>query len=196
MSRTNVQFTDNEFIEGLRSGDNIVLSALYKKYYNIVLKFIVNNSGTEEAARDIYQEAVIVLYEKAQQPDFNLTCQLQTYIYSVVKRLWLKQLKNNGKTFLFKDDDENEVVDVTADFSEYQEKEKEIEKMNKSLMQLGEPCSSLIKDFYVLKLNMEELAEKYGYTNADNAKNQKYKCLQRLKRHFFEKSSIEQDLKL
>lgn len=193
MSRTKVQFTDNDFIEGLRSGDNIVLSALYKKYYNIVLKFIVNNSGTEEAARDIYQEAVIILYEKAQQPDFALSCQLQTYIYSVVKRLWLKQLKNNGKTFLFKDDDENEVVDVTADFSEYQEKEKDIEKMNASLLQLGEPCSSLIKDYYVLKLNMEELAEKYGYTNADNAKNQKYKCLQRLKRHFFERNKIEQD---
>ena len=193
MSRTKVQFTDNEFIEGLRSGNNIVLSALYKKYYNIVLKFIVNNSGTEEAARDIYQEAVIILYEKARQHDFVLTCQLQTYLYSVVKRLWLKQLKNNGKTFLFKDDDENEVVDVSADLSEYQEKELEIERMNQSLSQLGEPCTSLIKDFYVQKLSMEDLAEKYGYTNADNAKNQKYKCLQRLKKHFFEKNSIEQD---
>jgi hypothetical protein len=32
---------------------------------------------------------------------------------------------------------------------------------------------------------MDEIAEKFGYTNADNAKNQKYKCLQRLKRIFF-----------
>jgi hypothetical protein len=34
---------------------------------------------------------------------------------------------------------------------------------------------------------MEEIAEKFGYTNADNAKTQKYKCLQRLKKYFFEK---------
>lgn len=191
MSRTKVQFTDDQFIDGLRSGNNEVLSALYKKYYTIVLKFIVNNSGTEEAAQDIYQETVIVLYENAQKPAFSLNCQLQTYIYSVAKRLWLKQLKKNGKTFLFKEEEENEVVDVSSDLSEHQTKEQEIEKMNHSLEELGEPCATLIKDFYVHKLGMDEIADKFGYTNADNAKNQKYKCLQRLKKYFFDKKTIE-----
>lgn len=191
MSRTKVQFTDDQFIDGLRSGNNEVLSALYKKYYTIVLKFIVNNSGTEEAAQDIYQETVIVLYENAQKPAFSLNCQLQTYIYSVAKRLWLKQLKKNGKTFLFKEEEENEVVDVSSDLSEHQIKEQEIEKMNRSLEELGEPCATLIKDFYVHKLGMDEIADKFGYTNADNAKNQKYKCLQRLKKYFFDKKIIE-----
>ncbi|PBQ32184.1 RNA polymerase subunit sigma-70 [Sphingobacteriaceae bacterium] len=193
MSRTKPQFTDDQFIDGLRSGNSEVLSALYKKYYNIVLKFIVNNSGTEEAAKDIYQETVIVLYENAQKPEFELNCQLQTYIYSVSKRLWLKQLKKNGKTFLFKEDDENEVVDVSTDLNEHTAKELEIEKMNKSLAELGEPCATLIKDFYVHRMNMDEIAEKFGYTNADNAKNQKYKCLQRLKKYFFDKAIIEQE---
>ncbi len=191
MSRTKVQFTDDQFIDGLRSGNNEVLSALYRKYYNIVLKFIVNNSGTEEAAQDIYQETVIVLYENAQKSGFSLNCQLQTYIYSVAKRLWLKQLKKNGKTFLFKEEEENEVVDVSSDLSEHQSKELEIEKMNRSLEELGEPCATLIKDFYVHKLGMDEIADKFGYTNADNAKNQKYKCLQRLKKYFFDKKTIE-----
>lgn len=193
MSKTKVQFTDSQFIDGLRSGNNEILSALYKKYYTIVLKFIVNNSGSEEAAQDIYQETVIVLYENAQKPGFVLNCQLQTYIYSVAKRLWLKQLKKNGKTFLFKEDEENEVVDVNEDLSKHEEKENDLEKMNKSLQELGEPCATLMKDFYVHKLNMDEIAEKFGYTNADNAKNQKYKCLQRLRKYFFEKTTIEQE---
>jgi RNA polymerase sigma factor (sigma-70 family) len=191
MSGTKVQFTDNQFVEGLRSGNDEVLRALYKKYYNIVLKFIVNNSGTEEAAQDVYQETVIVLYETVKKPEFVLNCQLQTFIYSVAKRIWLKQLKKNGRTFLFKEDDENEVVDVTNDMNEHYTKEKEIEKMNQSLSQLGEPCSTLIKDFYVHRMNMDEIADKFGYTNADNAKNQKYKCLQRLKKYFFDKTIIE-----
>lgn len=193
MSKTKVQFSDNEFIEGLRSGNNEILSALYKKYYTLVLKFIVNNSGSEEAAQDIYQETIIVLFENAQKESFELNCQLQTYIYSVAKRLWLKQLKKSGKTFLFKEDDENEVADITQDLNEHAEKELNIIKMNKSLQELGEPCASLIKDFYVSKLNMDDIAEKFGYTNADNAKNQKYKCLQRLKKYFFEKTTVEQD---
>lgn len=193
MSRTKVQFTDSQFIDGLRSGNNEILNALYKKYYTIVLKFIVNNSGSEQAAQDIYQETIIVLYENVQKPGFELNCQLQTYIYSVAKRLWLKQLKKNGKTFLFKEDEENEVVDVNEDMSRHEEKENDLEKMNKSLQELGEPCATLMKDFYVYKLNMDEIAEKFGYTNADNAKNQKYKCLQRLKKYFFEKTTLEQE---
>lgn len=190
MSKSKVQFTDEQFIEGMRNGKNEILEALYKKYYTIVLKFIVNNSGSEQAAEDIYQETIIVLYENAQKTEFKLSCQLQTYIYSIAKRLWLKQLKKNGKTFLFKEEEENEVVDIKEDLQSYEEKEKDFDKLNRSLEELGEPCSSLMKDFYVVKLNMEEIAEKYGYTNSDNAKNQKYKCLQRLKKYFFEKENL------
>jgi RNA polymerase sigma factor (sigma-70 family) len=192
MSRSKVQFTEDQFIDGLRTGNNEVLSALYKKYYNIVLKFIVNNSGTQEAAQDIYQETIIVLYENVQKPGFELNCQLQTYIFSIAKRLWLKQLKKSSKTFLFKEDGENELVDVSEEITEHLNKEVELEKLTQSLTELGEPCATLIKDFYVQKLSMDEIAEKFGYTNADNAKNQKYKCLQRLKKCFFEILPVEQ----
>jgi RNA polymerase sigma factor (sigma-70 family) len=192
MSRSKVQFTEDQFIDGLRTGNNEVLSALYKKYYNIVLKFIVNNSGTQEAAQDIYQETIIVLYENVQKPGFELNCQLQTYIFSIAKRLWLKQLKKSSKTFLFKEDGENELVDVSEEITEHLNKEVELDKLTQSLNELGEPCATLIKDFYVHKLSMDEIAEKFGYTNADNAKNQKYKCLQRLKKCFFEILPVEQ----
>jgi RNA polymerase sigma factor (sigma-70 family) len=192
MSKNKVQFTEDQFIDGLRTGNNEVLSALYKKYYNIVLKFIVNNSGTQEAAQDIYQETIIVLYENVQKPNFELNCQLQTYIFSIAKRLWLKQLKKSSKTFLFKEDGENELVDVSEEITEHLNKEVELDKLTQSLTELGEPCATLIKDFYVQKLSMDEIAEKFGYTNADNAKNQKYKCLQRLKKCFFELLPVEQ----
>ena len=191
MQKPKEQFTDNDFMVGLLNGNNDVLSALYKKYYNIVLKFILYNSGTNAAAQDIYQETIIVLFESVKKPGFELKCQLQTYIFSIAKRLWLKELKKNGKTFLFKESEENNLVDVSEDLKEFDEKEAEIEKMNKSLIDLGEPCSELIKDFYINKLSMEQIAEKFGYTNADNAKTQKYKCLQRLKKIFFEKEIIK-----
>ncbi|MBX3165231.1 MAG: sigma-70 family RNA polymerase sigma factor [Bacteroidetes bacterium] len=193
MAKTKVQFSDLEFVEGLRCGDSHVLNALYKKYYTIVLKFIVNNSGSQEAAQDIYQETIIILYQNVRKPEFELSAQLQTYIYSIAKRLWLKQLKKNGKTFLFSENQEEDVMDVSEDMTEYVQKEMDIEKMNKSLQELGEPCATLIKDFYVQKLSMEEIADKFGYTNADNAKNQKYKCLQRLKKYFFDKTNVEQE---
>jgi RNA polymerase sigma factor (sigma-70 family) len=181
-----VTYTDLEFIEGLRHNNDAVLRALYKKYYNLVLKYVVNNSGSSEAAADIYQETLIVLYENVQKPAFQLNCQLQTFIFSIAKRLWLKQLRGNGQITRFKDDEEEEVVDVTDEITDHLKKESDIEKMNTCMENLGEPCKTLLKDFYVYKLSMDEISEKFGYTNSDNAKTQKYKCLQRLKRYFFE----------
>jgi RNA polymerase sigma factor (sigma-70 family) len=177
------QFTDSEYLDGLRSNSQLALASLYKKHFGVILKYILNNSGTEDEAQDIYQETIIVLYQNVQKPGFTLNCALQTYIYSISKRLWLKQLNKNSS--VYKLGDNEEIADVSSDIAEYEEKEIQISRMNDSLEQLGEPCRTLIQDFYVKHLSMEEIAEKFGYTNADNAKNQKYKCLQRLKRYFF-----------
>ena len=192
--RSSKQFTDAQFMQGLQTGDHDSLTALYRKYYNIVLKLVVSNSGTSEEAADIYQETIIVLYENVQKPGFELNCQLQTYIYSVAKRLWLKQLKKNGQTFLMKEEGEEMLADVSEDVELHLKKESEFERVEESLKQLGEPCVTLIKDFYVNKMSMDEIAEKFGYTNADNAKNQKYKCLQRLKKLFFEGTNKTEEI--
>ena len=121
-----------------------MLRALYKKYYNLVLKYVVNNSGSSEAAADIYQETIIVLYENVQKPGFELNCQLQTFIFSIAKRLWLKQLRNNGHTLRFKDDEEEDVVDVSEEMTEHLKKESDIEKMNACMEDLGEPCKTCL----------------------------------------------------
>jgi DNA-directed RNA polymerase specialized sigma24 family protein len=64
-------------------------------------------------------------------------------------------------------------------------RESQFQAMNHSLLQLGEPCRTIIEDYYMHNLNMVQISEKFGYTNAENAKNQKYKCLNRLKKMFF-----------
>lgn len=192
MSKSKLQFTDSQFIDGLRANSNEVLTALYKKYYTIVLKLIVSNNGSQVEAQDVYQETFIVVFENVKKPEFELNCQLQTYIYSIAKRIWLKQLKKNGKTFLFKENEENELADVSNDLNDHFKREDDILKMNKSMQLLGEPCNTIINDFYVLKLSMDKIAEKFGYTNSDNAKTQKYKCLQRLKKYFFEKQTLQE----
>ena len=63
--------------------------------------------------------------------------------------------------------------------------------MDKALNNLGEPCKTLLEAYYMQKKSMVEIAGSFGYTNADNAKNQKYKCLMRLKKLFFSKYKNE-----
>jgi hypothetical protein len=57
------------------------------------------------------------------------------------------------------------------------------------LDKLGDPCSKMLKAFYFNKKSMQEICTEFGYTNADNAKTQKYKCLTRLKKLFFTASA-------
>lgn len=150
----------------------------------MAVNLICSNSGTEQEAKDIYQETVIAFYERAQQPGFVLTCKIKTYLYAVCRRLWLKRLAEK-KRFSISIPETETFDGVETEVNEAEERELSFKRMGESLHALGEPCRSIIEDFYIHNFSMELISEKFGYTSADNAKNQKYKCLQRLKKLFF-----------
>ena len=89
--------TDNEVILGILNHSENVLKRLYLAYFPMVLQLIINNNGNEDDAKDIYQEAIIVLYNKVKGGDFELSSKLKTYIYSVCRRLWLKRLSQMNR---------------------------------------------------------------------------------------------------
>ena len=149
----------------------------------MVQSLILNNNGYPDDARDIFQEAMIVLYEKARSGSFELNSQLKTYLYSVCRRLWLKRL-NQQLRFSPEVDNLEETVPVEEDVERHEQRNKDFLVMEQSLKSLGEPCKSLLEAYYLEKKSMVDIATDFGYTNADNAKNQKYKCLMRLKKIF------------
>ncbi len=171
-------------LEGLAHDDKKAIETIYKQNYNTIQSFIVNNNGSVDDARDLFQEAMIVLYEKAKTGDFELSCQIKTYLYSVARRLWLKKLQSQQK---FSDQISHiaETVPIEDELEKHEQTTMNLHLMEKALLNLGEPCKSLLEAYYLQKRNMEEIAENFGYTNANNAKNQKYKCLMRLKKIFF-----------
>lgn len=155
----------------------------------MVQSLIINNNGATDDARDVFQEAMIVLYEKSRTPDFELNCQLKTYIYSVCRRLWLKKLARS-KRYIPEIHEMANTVPVEDDLEVQELRNQEFLVMEKALAGLGEPCKSLLEAFYLQKKNMSEIAAGFGYTNTDNAKNQKYKCLMRLRKLFFSEPTI------
>jgi len=175
-------------LKALANNDSKATEAIYKDNFNMVLAFVVNNNGTYDEARDIFQEAMITLYQKAKSDSFVLTSQLKTYIYSICRRLWLKRLQQLGKTSNGVENFESVAVDDDVEILERRNAELGI--MDRAMNSLGEPCKSLLEAFYIEKKSMDQIALLFGYTNADNAKNQKYKCLMRLKKLFFSQYNI------
>ncbi len=183
---TSVKSDPNEItlLEGLAKNDRQAAETLYRQHYSMVQSMVIHNNGTNDDARDIFQEAMIVLYEKSRSGSFELNCQLKTYVYSVCRRLWLKKLGQRQK-YIPDMNGIEETVPVDEDVDSHEQRNGEFQVMEKALLSLGEPCKSLLEAFYLQKRNMTEIAGSFGYTNADNAKNQKYKCLMRLKKLFF-----------
>jgi RNA polymerase sigma factor (sigma-70 family) len=178
-------YFDELIISELRKEDNVkVLRELYRTHYPMILNLVCANSGTEQEAKDVYQESMIAFYEKIKRPDFILTCKIKTYLYAVCRRLWLKRLSQK-KRFTSGIEAGETYPEIDQAIEEVEESEKKFLFMGKSLDGLGEPCRSIIEDFYIHDLSMEAIRDKHGYTSAESAKNQKYKCLQRLKKLFF-----------
>ena len=177
--------TEQVLLKGLADNDRKAIETIYKENYNMVQTLVINNNGSTEDAKDIFQESIIVLYEKVKSGSFELNCLIKTYIYSVSRRLWLKRLIQLQRISPEAGNTE-EVVAVEDELEVHERRNADFHIMEKAMLGLGEPCKSLIEAYYLQKKNMLEIAGSFGYTNADNAKNQKYKCLMRLKKLFFD----------
>jgi RNA polymerase sigma factor (sigma-70 family) len=176
---------EKELLQGLATNDRKSIEAIYKGSYNSVQSMILTNQGSVDDARDVFQESLIVLYEKVRQGDFELNCQIKTYLYAVCRRLWLKKLQQQKRMYP-QWDESAEPVSVDTDLERHLREDADYDRMEKAIQQLGEPCKGLLEAYYLQKQNMATIAASFGYTNADNAKNQKYKCLMRLKKIFFQ----------
>jgi RNA polymerase sigma factor (sigma-70 family) len=180
---------EQQLLQGLAKNDTKAIETIYKNNFNTVQSFVINNNGSYDDARDVFQEAMIVLYENAKLESFALTCQIKTYMYSVCRRLWLKKLQQSSR-FITQVEGLEETVAVEEDIESHEKRNADFMIMERALGSLGEPCKSILEAYYLQKKDMAEIAENFGYTNADNAKNQKYKCLVRLKKLFFSQYNI------
>ncbi len=183
------ELNEQVLLNGLARDDRKAIETIYKSNFSMVQSFILNNNGSFDDARDIFQEAMIVLYENAKSESFVLTCQIKTYVYSICRRLWLKRLQQLNR-FSSNVESLEETVPVEEDIEFQEKRNADFVIMEKALGSLGEPCKGLLEAYYLQKKDMTEIASLYGYTNADNAKNQKYKCLMRLKKLFFSQYNI------
>lgn len=156
------------------------LELIYNNNRNTVIHFIINNNGNEDEAKDIYQETILSFYENVLMNKFNATSSITTYIFSIARFKWLNKIKKN-KTI------ENHEANAYADI----EKEKSqlavlIDKEKKELVlnvldKLGLKCKELLIDSIYHDYSMKEIAGKGDYSSEQLVRNQKYKCLKKLK---------------
>lgn len=177
---------EKAIVQKLIAGDQSAIAGVYTANYPLIEQFVLNNNGTKSDAKDLYQEVFMIFFEKLNQDDFLLTCLISTYLYSVTRFQWLKKLrkKKTEKVVLLNDNaDYIESLSESMEDLELEEHQSKKEQIAMSaLEQLGNPCKKLLHFFYFHQKTMESIAREMQYKSAKAARNQKYKCMERLRK--------------
>ncbi|PZU91658.1 MAG: sigma-70 family RNA polymerase sigma factor [Chryseobacterium sp.] len=153
----------------------------YYAYLDDIIWYVKQNNGTSSDAEDLYQDALIVLLEKLNQDDFQLSATLKTYIFAICKNLWLKKLRHIKGIVKLEDIKQNDFFEEISDDIEKEKSEKE--KIDAFFLKITDHCKELIEELFLKSATLDEIQKKYNYATKHNLSNQKYKCMQQIKRY-------------
>lgn len=170
----------SNILTDLKGENNFAFGALYKDYFGKVRRFIVQNSGNEADAEDVFQDAMLVLVEKLRQDNFQLTASIGTYVMAICKNIWFKKLRKSNWEL------DTKLMQEQAFFIEIHEaieNEKTYwDKLQGYMKKISDHCNRLIHDIFFNQKSIEHIQQEYGYTNKHNAVNQKHKCINQIKK--------------
>ena len=191
-------YTDTELVKMVEDNSDYLsfINSKCKEYCLMFLRKLAKGSFVkDEDLKDIYQDSLIVLYEKIRSKEFHLSSTIQTYLNSVCRNQLLKKLRTEKKVVLIEDEsrflNENLFFDsnITDELDSLEpEDEKQfsaLEKALNSIKEAGGNCYELVTLFWYHNKSMEELTAYFGYSNANNTKNQKARCQKRIQKLSF-----------
>ncbi len=155
------------------------LKELYQAHYPVIVDMVVKNSGKKEDAADIFQDALIVLYEKVRKNELVLNCTIRTYLYSVARNLWFNRIRKLQRETAL--EDQAKTIPIEPEALTILESSEQTNLVMNLLNQLGESCQQVIRYYYYEQLKMKEIAKKMGFANDQIAKNKKSTCLKKLR---------------
>ncbi len=168
------RYSSNELIDGIRKRDNTVLKFIYQKYFHSINRFILNNSGTDDDAQDVFQEAIIVVYENVRSKNgFKLESSLQTYIFSVARIIWIKHL-NKVKKNMDKLNENHEYIEFEEP-QPFQEHDFKYSLYQRIFLDLPIDCQKIMK-LSNEGISHKEIAAKMGFKSENYIAKRKHFC--------------------
>jgi len=183
-----ISYTNEELLHGILRNDNLILQYIYKNFFYKINFFIKKNSGDDDDSNDIFQEAIIIIYRKLKANDLVLDCSFETYLYSVCRFLWLKQLekrKNEREKIQDNHDFNADIYD--SSFEATTDMNEKYRLYQKHFKNLGTDCQKVLQMFFD-KVPLKQIAQVMGFQSEKYAKKRKYKCKEYLVK------SIKQDI--
>ncbi|MBA6152061.1 RNA polymerase sigma factor [Gelidibacter maritimus] len=177
-----------QLLKAIKANDSVVLKQLYVNNYHKIETLVLKNNGSKEHAKDIYQEAFIVVWKNVKNDRFipeNETA-LQGYLYRIARNKWMDILRSPSfkKTKIIQH--ELNVLDKGIDLNDHEKDgkqeffEKRLEQTMEAFKNLGAPCKELLTAFYYEKASLREIANKLKIEE-NSVRTKKYRCMEKLR---------------
>jgi DNA-directed RNA polymerase specialized sigma24 family protein len=156
---------------------------LYQSAFPGAASFIRKMGGNFDEAKDIFQDALLIYYEKSSEQNFDPALNENAYLTGICKHLWYKRHR-----------DQKAGVPLDDNLNIAEEDEPEVSNRLMRFVELsGKKCLDLLKAFYYDKLNMKDLAGTFGFSGERSATVQKYKCLEKVRNEIQQRSLSKED---
>ncbi|WP_162944759.1 RNA polymerase sigma factor [Flavisolibacter nicotianae] len=175
-------FTDAEIIRNLANDQesSATIRQLYRENFDLLSRYVQNNSGSEQDAEDIFQEVMVAFIQLLKAGRFRGESSIRTFLFSLNKNIWLNELKRRGRASKREEKYEknmNREVQTADIAMELQQTRSEL--LN-TLEALGENCKKILLLFYYENKSMKEMVGELPYENEQVVRNKKSKCLKKL----------------
>jgi len=181
-------YSNEEILRGILRNNSLILRYIYKTYFHKIHSFVTNNNGDTEEANDVFQETIIVIYRKLKEDNLVLSnCTFETYLISVCKLLWLKQLQKKKENIVKTEDLHVYTEKIIDDLTDIIRKNEKYKLFQDHFQKMGKDCQTILQLFFE-KVPLKQITEVMGYSSENYTKKRKHQCKEYLVR------SIKQDI--
>ena len=192
-----ILMNDEQIIAAFQSGEKLrqehAFRYLYRQYFGLVESMVLKNSGQANDVADLFQDTLIVFFNKVKQADFQLTSTLKTYLFAISRNLWLMKLKKSKREVQLDDG----FMELPAEESVFQTLEMTEQKtlIRQLIAQLGEECQKILELYYFRKMRMAQIRLSLHLSSEQVAKNKKSKCLKQVRKSVMDNVRYQQILR-
>lgn len=174
-----LQDNNARYVEGILRGDRQVLAELYREMLPAIKRLAAAAGASAEDARDVFQDAVVIVFEKAERPGFALTSSFSTYFYGICRNLLGNRLKKKSGRHVTIPDDAKYREDDANDAQESLEDAERHRLFHRAFRLLGDDCRQLLEMAFE-DTPPETIMERLGIASNDYFRRRKYLCKEKL----------------
>ena len=175
-----ILLSDKEIIKRIQANDRTILGEIYLSNEHSIASYIKKNGGDSSDVQDLIQEAIIILWQKINAGQFELTAKISTYLFAIAKNKWMAESRRRKKY-------DHNILNIeqkagTDNSLNAMINSEQKHMITQALEKLDSPCKELLLLFYFEERKMADIAGILNFANSDVAKAKKYQCKKALEK--------------